>query len=229
VRRMAAVLALVLASLLAVPVLPADAGPADSTAIYVTVVEALSPPVAGRPTDFMATLASGDTVLPGKELTLWLKPYGSTTFSQAGQATTDASGSVAVWATLQRNAVVEWRFAGADTYAASTSTPYVVQISPRVTIRVNDRTLRRGQRFVVRGRSFPAKPGCVAKLWRGELRPLVEGPAPVRLATATVRADGSYRLVHRFKKKRRMRVAVTISACSGNARGLSSYVGIRVR
>ena len=96
-------------------------------------------------------------------------------------------------------------------------------------LRVKDRTLRKGQRMVVRGRTFPAKPGCVVKLWRGERRPLVTGPKPVRLAKGKVRRDGSYRLVHRFHRSARMRVAVTVASCAGNDRGLSSYRTIRVR
>jgi hypothetical protein len=67
------------------------------------------------------------------------------------------------------------------------------------------------------------------KLWRGELRPLVQGPKPQRLATSIVRSDGTYRLAHRFRKKARMRVAVTVGACAGNDRGLSRYVRIRIR
>jgi hypothetical protein len=226
-RRVATVVSLVMASWLGVPVLPAEAAPA--TAIYPTVFDGLSPRLAGRPTDLSATLVSDAPTPSGQVLTLWLKQYGASAYVPAGEATTDASGHATIYVTLQRSAAVQWRFAGTADYAPSASTPYVVGISPRVTMRVNDRTLRRGQRFVATGRSYPAKPGCTVKLWRGELRPLVLGPAPVRLEVARVRADGSYRMVHRFKRRARMHITVTISACSGNARGLSPYVAIRVR
>lgn len=224
-RRLMTVVVLVAASLAAVG--PARA--ADPTTIYTLQVGDLGQRLAGRPTDFTAVLAAGTTPLAGEQLTLWLKPYGASSFSVAGHATTDATGYAVAWATLATNAEVQWTFAGDASHLASVSTPYVVQISPRVTRHVNDRTLRRGQRLVVRGRSIPAKPGCAVKLWRGELRPLVTGPKPVRLAVSTVRADGSYRLVHRFHRATRMRIAVTVSPCAGNARGLSSYVTIRVR
>jgi hypothetical protein len=224
-RRLMTVAVLVGASLAGLT--PARA--ADSTTIYTLQIGDLSPRLAGQPTDFAAVLATGTTPLAGEPLTLWLKPYGASAFSVAGHATTDADGYAVAWSTLASNAAVKWTFDGDGAYPASESAPYVVQISPRVTRHVNDRTLRRGQRLVVRGRSIPAKPGCTVKLWRGELRPLVQGPKPVRLAVSTVRADGSYRLVHRFHRKMRMRIAVTVSACAGNARGLSSYVGIRVR
>ena len=220
-------LALMLAVWLALPVLPAAADPAPTTIYTLTVAD--SDPVAGRATDFTAVLGSGDAAVSGVELTLWLRPYGASAFVAAGQATTDVNGSATVWVTLQHDVQVQWTFAGNPDYAPSTSTAYLLPVAPRVTIRVNDRTLRRGQRFVVRGQSSPAKIGCTVKLWRGELRPLVQGPSPVRLAVSSVRSDGSYRLVRRFHHRARMRVAVTISPCAGNSRGLSSYVRIRVR
>jgi hypothetical protein len=98
-----------------------------------------------------------------------------------------------------------------------------------VTRRANDRTLARGQRLVVRGKTFPAKPGCRVSLWRGELRPLVLGPKPVRLDRSRVRADGRYRLVHRFHGAGKVRVVVKVSACKRNGSGLSKYLAIRIR
>ena len=226
-RRLMTVAVLLAASLGVVT--PARA--ADSTTIYTVQVGDLSPRVAGHAADFTAVLAVGTTPLAGEPLTMWLKPYGAAGFSEAGPAVTGTDGHAVVWATLTTNAQVQWTFDGDDVagYAPSVSAPYVVPVSPRVTFHVNDRTLRRGQRLVARGRSVPAKVGCTVTLWRGELRPLVPGPAPVRLATSRVHSDGSYRLVRRFQRRARMRIAVTVAPCAGNARGLSSYIGIRVR
>ena len=44
-----------------------------------------------------------------------------------------------------------------------------------------------------------------------------------------MRSDGGYRLVRRFHKKARMRVVVKVSACAGNAWGISPYLRVRVR
>lgn len=226
-RRLMTVAVLLAASLAGVT--PAQA--AASTTIYTVQVGDLSPRLSGRTADFTAVLAVGSTPLAGEPLTLWLKPYGASAFTEAGHAVTGTDGYAVAWATLTTNTQVQWTFDGDSGagYAPSASTPYVVQVSPRATIRVNDRTLRRGQRLVARGRSIPAKVGCTVTLWRGELRPLVQGPSPVRLATSRVHSDGSYRLVHRFHRSARMRVAVTVAPCAGNARGLSSYVSVRVR
>ena len=212
-----------------VPAFPAAGVAAGATEVFPIVVDDLVPHVAGRATEFSATLVDGDQPVSGAVLVLWLQPSGAATFVEAGQATTDESGMASVGAVLDRNATVQWRYAGSLEHAESTSTPYVVQIAPALTVRANDRTLRRGQRFVVRGRTFPVKAGCRVELWRGELRPLVLGPKPVRLARSTVRADGTYRLARRFRHALRTRVAVVVPACGDNGRGLSSYLRIRVR
>ena len=203
---------------------------AVATALYPVQTDDLSPRVAGRATEVSVHLFTDQAGLPGQKVTLKVRPYGASGFSVVGTATTDATGLASVWLRLDHNATVQWTFAGDDpTYAGSTSTPYTLLISPRVDLRVKDRTLHRGQRLVARGRTFPANAGCTVKLWRGELRPLVQGPKPVRLAVSRVRSDGSYRLAHRFHKVARTRIAVTVAPCAGNDRGLSSYVRIRVR
>ncbi|RNM16268.1 hypothetical protein EFL26_05790 [Nocardioides pocheonensis] len=211
------------------PALPAVAAGADPTEVFPIVVDDLSGPVAGKPLVFAATLVDSGAPAPGEVLSLWVQPSGSADFTEVGQATTNAAGTASLSTVLDRNAMVQWRFGGSSARAASSSTPYVVEIAPALTRRANDLTLRRGQRLVVRGRTSPAKPGCAVELWRGELRPLMVGPKPVRLARSTVRADGSYRLTRRFHRHLRARIAVVIPACGDNGRGLSAYLGLRVR
>jgi len=211
--------------------MPVPAASAETaTGLYRYGLDDLAAHVAGRPIEVSAVLLSGadDAPVLGRSLTVWVRRAGSTTYISAGTATTGPEGVATTQITVDRNSFVLWEFAGDVTYAPST-TEYLVPVSPRVDLRVKDRTLRRGQRLVARGRTFPAKAGCRVKLWRGELRPLVQGPKPQRLATSTVRSDGTYRLTHRFGKKARMRVAVTVGACAGNDRGLSPYVRIRIR
>jgi hypothetical protein len=209
---------------------PAMAAPAGAPAtIYVSMVSDLSPRLAGRSSDFTAVLGSGGTPVPNETLTLWLRPEGTADFVAAGQGLTDGSGRVTVWATLERNAVAHWTLEPSASYDAGPTPDFGVEIAPRVTARAHDRTLRRGQRLVVTGRTFPAKAGCPVALWKGQRRPLTVGPAPVRLARASVRPDGSYRLVRRFHKVATMHVSVTVSPCAGNGRGVSPAITIRVR
>lgn len=215
----------VLMMLCASPALPAVGAGADTIEVFPVVVDDLGSNVAGRPTQFNAVAVDGGSPMSGVSLELWLQPAGSTRYL-AGEVTTGPDGSAAVSTTIDRNATVQWAL---SSDASVTSTPYVVQIAPALTRHANDRTLRRGQRLVVRGHTSPAKPGCAVELWRGELRPLVLGPKPVRLARSTVRADGSYRLTRRFHRHLRARIAVVIPACGDNGRGLSAYLGLRVR
>jgi hypothetical protein len=210
-------------------VLPAPAASAaTATGLYPVVLDDLSPHVAGRPVEVSAVLLADDAPLVGQVLTVSVMSYGSTTFVPVGTATTGFDGIATTRLTLDRSAAVRWSFESDGSYDAS-STEFQVPVGPRVDLRANHRSLHRGQRLVVRGRTFPAKPGCTVRLWRGELRPLVQGPKPVRLAVSKVRADGRFRLVHRFHARGRMRVAVTVGACAGNDRGLSSYLRVRVR
>lgn len=208
------------------PVLPATGAPSGTAVVVPMVVDELVPQVAGRPAEFTATYLQDGQPVPGEELTLLLAPAGSTSYVEAGRAVTDEHGVATVSSVLDRNATVQWQVSSEPTV---TSTPYVVQIAPAVTREARDRTLRRGQRLVVRGRTFPVKAGCTIQLWRGELRPLMVGPRPVRLASSTVRADGSYRLVRRFHHRLRGRVVVVVPPCSDNGRGLSAYLRLRVR
>jgi hypothetical protein len=217
----------VLVTLFCAPALPASGAAAGATDVFPLIVDDLGSHLAGQPTQFTAVLVDHDSPVPHAVLSLWLQPSGADAY-KAGEATTDDAGTASVVAVLDRNAAVQWRV-GDSAQASIVSTPYVVQIAPVITRHAHDRTLRRGQRLVVRGTTFPVKAGCAVELWRGELRPLATGPKPVRLARATVRPDGSYRLVHRFHHRLRARVAVLVPDCGDNARGLSAYLGVKVR
>lgn len=221
-------LCLVVVACLAAPLPTASAAPAQSE-FAVVVVDDLVAPVAGRPVTFDTTLLTTDgSPISAASVTLELQPYGSATATSV-PTTTDGSGHAVVSVPLSRTTSYRWTFAGNENFAATSSTTLVRGIAPRVTARSHDRTLRRGQRFVVRGRTFPVKAGCTVVLLRGRVRPLTVGPRPVRLARATVRTDGSYRLVRRFHKVARMRVAVKVASCAGNDAGFSPYLRVRVR
>jgi hypothetical protein len=228
VLRVLKALCLVVVACLAAPMPAASA--AVGSEFRIIILDDLGGPVATQPISFDTTLVTtaGDPI-PAAEVTLEIQSYGAATFAPAGSTLTDDYGHAKVSVQLLRTSAYRWTFAGKDGFTATSSQPLVQGVAPQVTARAHDRTLRRGQRLVVRGRTFPVKAGCRITLWRGELRPLMVGPKPVRLARATVRSDGSYRLVHRFHKKARLRVVVKVADCAGNIRGLSPYLRVRVR
>jgi hypothetical protein len=228
VLRVLKALCLVVVASLAAP-LPAASALAQSE-FRIVVVDDLVAPVADQPITFDTMLLTTDNApISPASVSLEIRPYGTSVFTTAATTSTDASGHAAVTLRLSRTTAYRWTFSGDNDFTGTSSEPVVQSVAPRVTARAHDRTLRRGQRLVVRGRTFPVKAGCRVTLWRGELRPLILGPKPVRLARATVRADGSYRLVHRFHKKARMRVVVKVASCAGNSAGLSPHLRVRVR
>lgn len=221
-------LCLLVVACLVAPLPAASAAPAQSF-FAIAVIDELVAPVAGQSVTFDTTLMGDGGPIGDATVSLEIRPYGAAAFSTAATATSDAGGNVAVRLTLTRTTAYRWTFSGNDDFAPTTSPTLVRGIAPRVTAHARDRSLHRGQRLVVRGRTFPAKAGCRVVLLRGRVGPLVMGPPPVRLARSTVRADGSYRLAHRFHKKARMRVVVKVASCAGNEAGFSPYLRLRVR
>jgi hypothetical protein len=227
VLRVLKALCLVAVACLAAPLPAASAG--AQSEFRIVVIDDLAAPVAGRPVTFDTTLLTTDgSPISAAPVTLELQPYGSATATPV-PTTTDASGHAVVTVSLSRTTSYRWTFSGNDDFAAASSPTLVRGIAPRVTARSHDRTLRRGQRFVVRGWTHPVKAGCTVVLLRGRVRPLTVGPRPVRLARTTIRHDGSYRLVRRFHKPARMRVVVKVASCAGNDAGFSPDLRVRVR
>jgi hypothetical protein len=187
------------------------------------------PPVAGTSVEFTAHLTSGGGPVSGEPAQLWVRPVGQSAFTLVAERTTDADGTVHGATLLARNSYTRWTFRGDSTYAASQSADMFQRVATRVGARVNDRSLAIGQRLVVRGRTFPAKPGHAVTLWFGsEPVPLLAGPRPKLLARAAVRADGSYRLATRFSTPGKRRLFVRVSGGGGNVTGYSHYRYARV-
>jgi hypothetical protein len=143
---------------------------------------------------------------------------------------TDAGGYAAATVSLRYSTQIRWDFAGDADYLPSTMGPYLQEIDPRVSARVSDHNLLRGQRLVVTGRSFPAKPGRRVTLWSGSIPDaFTSPPAPTRLASGYVRADGSYRLTRVFRHPGPRRLFVKVEGGFRNGDGFSNYARIRVR
>jgi hypothetical protein len=220
---------LVMGAAAAVGIVPAQAAPAATEIQYAIVLDGM-PPVAGQAVDFDAVLVSGQAPVPGATLTLTARTFGETKFEPVASALTDAYGRAQVHVRFWRSTVIQWRYAGDGAHDPATAGAFTEQVAPQVSARAVDRTLRTGQRLVIRGRTVPAKPGQRVTLYRGAIpAPLVEQPAPVRLATAYVRADGTYRITRTFSGTGARQLFIGIARGGGNAPGYSNYVHIRVR
>ena len=132
---------------------------------------------------------------------------------------------------LTRSSVTRWVFTGDAQYGPSQTPDSFEAGATRVGARLSDRTRSAGQRLVVRGRTFPAKPGHAVSLWTGQIPTQGYGPPQppaTWLARATVRADGSYRLVKRFRVPGKAKLFVRVSGGDGNVAGFSRYRWVQV-
>lgn len=207
---------------------PADA--AAQTEIQYAIVVDGGPATAGRSVGYDATLVSAGVPVSGATLTLMARTIGTSTYVPVGSGVTDADGNAHVAARLWRTSALQWRYSGDGAYDPATAEPFFAPVAPQVSARANDRTLARGQRLVIRGRTVPAKPGQRVTLMRGDIPfPLSTLPAPVKVATAYVRADGTYRIAHAFAKAGRQQLFVRVARGGANATGYSNYVHVRVR
>lgn len=213
---------------------PATGTQAATTISYGVIVSDGGPLVAGETSSYDATLtkSADGSAIAGMPVILEARPAGAASFAQVASAVTDVYGEVTASTKLIRTSELRWRFAGDDSYQPTVTAAFVQPIATRVGIRGSDLSLRIGQRLVVTGRTFPAKPGTRVTLWRGRYElGYVAGPEPVhvRIAVGVVRADGSIRFVHRFAHTGTKRLYLRVAAGGGNIAGYSRYLVVRVR
>jgi len=206
--------------------------PSTTPTSLVTVVIADAPPIrAGTQAGALGVLMASGTGVAGRAVHLQMRPYGATTFTTVGTDVSDSSGNLdLVTPVLLHNSRFRWVFDGDATYAPSVSSVWFAPVSTRVGIRVSDRTPHTGQRVILRGRTYPAKPGIVVSAWRGT-KP-VQGFGPTTrhtlLVKGRVRADGTYRLVLRFPTTGKRRLYVRVASGAGNVAGFSAYRWVTV-
>jgi len=215
-------------ALVLMPTAPAAARPAAGapTSIVISVATDVAPWHVGDSPTELATIYSGGSPFAGASVQLQVRPYGASTFTTVATVTSGAGGQLSTkLPPLIRNTSYRWQYAGDVGHQATTSGTGVERVSVRVKRHVSDRTPRVGQRVVVRGRTYPTKPGHAVSLWRGTKPFQGFGPAThhVRLVKGVVHADGSYRLVVRFASAGRVRIYVKVRGGDGNATGFSKY------
>ncbi|MBW8751944.1 MAG: hypothetical protein JF565_11045 [Propionibacteriales bacterium] len=166
---------------------------------------------------------------------LFVKTYGSTTFSDVGNAISGPDGSFTLTTPpLWQNASLRLDYLGDPSHDASSSGVWEVPVMGGSSIAVSDHSPRVHQRIVVRGRTLPSRAGRRISVWSG-LRPCwcdafpgPGTPAPKRLAHAVVRTDGSYRLVVRFSTPGRKRIYALVGQGDGLIASVSRYRHLRV-
>jgi hypothetical protein len=129
--------------------------------------------------------------------------------------TTNNLGKVSWTAAPRHTTKYQFIFREDATRLGSKSVILTVGVHTKVTLRLSDSTLRVGQTVVARGATYPPKPGVTATLWR---------VAPVgwtRLATRTVRSDGTFRIPKVFRSSGPRSLVVTVPAAAGNLKGTS--------
>lgn len=159
-------------------------------------------------------LKAGTTPVGDVDVELWAKPY-SADWRKIGQATTSSSGGRArLTVAPSRRTEYRWSFAGNESYAADVSNIVVIKVHVRVTMHLEDSTIRAGQRVAAVGRVYPPKPGVLASLW-------LYGPGTrLKLASALIKSDGSYRITKALSHGSKS-LYVTVPAASGNLGGKS--------
>lgn len=169
------------------------------------------------------TLRSGSTPVFDQTVELWAKPYGSSSFQKLGTSTTNNSGVARLTHSPARYTKYLWKYFGSPVYAESPApAELIVRVHARVSLTLNDTTLRYGQTLVARGFVRPSKPGVTATLWR------VAPTGWTRLATGTIRSDGSYRVTKIFRAGASRTMVVTVPASTGNLKGVSPARTVQV-
>lgn len=154
-------------------------------------------------------------------LELWARPWGSS-WKLLDSLTSDNTGAAHRLVSPTHNTLYQWRFTGNDQQAPSESQLLTIRVRVKVTLSLNDSSLRVGQTLVARGVTRPIKPGLTATLWR------VAPSGTTKLASRTIRSDGSYRITKVFSHRGGSSLMVTVPGATGNLKGTSPLRAVDV-
>lgn len=172
---------------------------------------------AGRRVALTGTLTdAGGGLYASHDLVLEAKRYGSSTFTQIATAETGAEGGPATAdVTPTKRTAYRWRYQGSESTEGSSSETFRVEVRTAVAARPVSTVVSVSDPVVVRGATTPKKPGYTARLWR------TTANGPVRLASATIKRDGTFRLEANPGKTGTWKLYVTVPAGDGNLAGKS--------
>jgi len=158
----------------------------------------------------------------GVPIQLWADTYNTNWHKLPVSLITNNLGKVSLSRAPKNTTRYQFRFAGDSARAPSQSVVLTIGVHTKVTLSLNDASLRIGQTLVARGATYPPKPGMTATLWR---------VAPVgwtKLKTSTIRSDGTYRITKVFNSSGPRSLVVTVPAGAGNLKGTSPARSVSV-
>jgi hypothetical protein len=176
---------------------------------------------AGRPVTLKGLMSIPNSIVTQADLVLEAKPFGSKRWHRAGTATQTWDGQNHPAVRKERPQVrTAYRYHWLETTGSdgSVSSSFVVRVHAAVSAHAAASHVRRGAPIFVFGRVQPDKRGHRVTLWRGHHR----------LASARVRADGTYNLRARATSRGDWKLRVTIGRTPGNLAGRSAPVTVRV-
>ena len=181
------------------------------------------PIVAGAPAMLRGLLSDGTGAgVPGEDVVVHWRTVGRSP-AESLTTTTDDQGEILLGWVNRLHTTEFWiDHPQTDTLGRCISDKVSVHVRTSLTLTVQDKRLRRGDRIVADGRSRPTQRGTKVSLWR--VRP---GKDTV-LDTGKLSRKGTYRLAAPAATSGRWRVYVTVAAARGNLAGTSPTVNVRV-
>lgn len=193
----------------------------EGIASSVTATASATKVAPSGPVTLSTTLRVAGELVAGSSVTLQARqPNGS--FSNVGTATTNGQGVASLVVRPVRTTTYRWSFAGSTSTEASVSAQVTVRVQPVLTATATKTRFARGGNLVVTGKVSPTLEGATVTLWR------TSGVGPVRLATAKVKADGTYRAIRRINEPGRYRVFTSIPAVGTYLPATSPTIGVTV-
>ena len=160
---------------------------------------------------------------PGQVVTLTQRPAGARAASPVAKATTSARGSVSFRVTPRVNTTYGLVFGGNATLSAASGPPVHIDVAPRITAALAQRTLPRGRAARVSGQVTPAPGGRRVALQ------LKRGRRWVTIASARADRAGRYRFLIRSHRAGRATYRVWLPATATHASGTSPTLRLRTR
>jgi hypothetical protein len=154
----------------------------------------------------------------GQKVELWRRPYQYPDWIQVGTATTNSKGRASLDVKPTRETSYEWRYPPAKIKSPTLR----LAVATKVTISVEDSTLKAGDIVVVKGVISPVNDYAVPTLWRRT------DAGDQKLSRNSMSGTGHFRVEAKLKEKGTYRLFVTIPADRGNATGQSAIKKVTV-
>jgi hypothetical protein len=158
---------------------------------------------------------------PGQVVTLTQRQAGARAAFPVSNATTSARGTVSFAVTPRLNTTYRLVFAGSATLGAASGAPVQIDVAPRITAALAQRTVPRGRSARVSGQVTPAPGGRRVALQ------LKRGARWVTIASARADRAGRYRLLIRARRAGRATYRVWLAATDTHASGTSPTLRLR--